>query len=49
MARAGIAGAAAYDALVGLAAARAGCMLATRDARANNTYQAVGADVIIVG
>lgn len=44
----GIAGGAVYDAIVGLAAARNGCRLATRDARAKITYDAVGVDVEVV-
>lgn len=45
----GIAGGAVYDALVALAACEHACVLATRDARAKTTYDAVGADVEIVG
>ena len=45
----GIAGGAAYDAVVGLAAADHHCVLATRDARVRDTYDAVGVDVEIVG
>lgn len=45
----GIAGGAVYDALVGLAAAGNGHLLATRDARARATYEIVGASVEIVG
>jgi len=48
LAAAGIAGGAVYDALVGLAAARHGAQLATRDARAVGTYELVGARVIAV-
>ena len=44
----GIAGGAVYDALVGWAAAEAGLVLATRDGRARPTYEAVGAQVIVV-
>ena len=44
----GVAGGAVYDAVVGLAAARNGCVLATRDARAKITYDAVGVDVDVV-
>lgn len=44
----GIAGGAVYDALVGLAAAEHGALLATRDARARDTYALVGAAVLIV-
>ena len=43
-----IAGGAVYDALVGLAAAEHGAVLATRDARAKSTYEAVGARVVVV-
>jgi toxin FitB len=45
----GIAGGAVYDALVGLAAVEHGATLATRDARAAATYEAVGARVMAVG
>ena len=44
----GIAGGAVYDALVGLAAAEHGAALATRDARAAATYEALGARVVAV-
>jgi predicted nucleic acid-binding protein len=44
----GIAGGAVYDAMVGLAAVGAGLPLATRDARARRTYEAVGAEVVVV-
>jgi toxin FitB len=44
----GIAGGAVYDALVALAAEEHGVALATRDARARGTYDAVGVEVIIV-
>ena len=43
----GIAGGAVYDALVALAAAEHDADLATRDARARATYEAVGARVVI--
>jgi len=43
----GIAGGAVYDALVGLAAVEHGADLATRDARAKATYEAVGARVVL--
>lgn len=43
-----ISGGAAYDALVALAAREHGAPLATRDARARNTYDAVGVDLIVV-
>jgi toxin FitB len=48
LARLGIAGAAVYDALVALAAKEHGAVLATRDARARGTYDAVGVTVIVV-
>ena len=41
----GVAGGATYDALVGLAAREHRVPLATRDARARSTYQAIGATV----
>jgi predicted nucleic acid-binding protein len=44
----GIAGGAVYDALVALAAKEHGASLATRDARARGTYDAVGVEVIVV-
>lgn len=44
----GIAGGAVYDALVALAAREHGAPLATRDARARGTYDAVGVKVIVV-
>jgi toxin FitB len=44
----GIAGGAVYDALVALAAKEHGLALATRDARARGTYDAVGVRVIVV-
>ncbi|MEO8889581.1 MAG: type II toxin-antitoxin system VapC family toxin [Jatrophihabitantaceae bacterium] len=44
----GIAGGATYDAIVALAALRNGCVLATRDARARVTYEAVGVEVDVV-
>ena len=37
-----------YDALVALAAKEHGMSLATRDARARGTYDAVGVNVILV-
>jgi toxin FitB len=46
--RLGIAGGAVYDALVALAAKEHGAALATRDARARGTYDAVGVEVIVV-
>jgi predicted nucleic acid-binding protein len=45
----GISGGAVYDAMVGLAAVGAGLTLATRDGRARATYEAVGAEVHVVG
>jgi toxin FitB len=48
LSRLGIAGGAVYDALVALAAKEHGASLATRDARARGTYEAVGVTVIIV-
>lgn len=44
----GIAGGAVYDAITGMAALQNGCVLATRDARAAGTYQAIGAGVEVV-
>jgi toxin FitB len=44
-----IAGGAVYDALVGLCAVEHGLVLATRDARARPTYQAVGCRVEVAG
>jgi predicted nucleic acid-binding protein len=44
----GVAGGAVYDALVALAAKEHGMALATRDARARGTYDAVGVNVILV-
>jgi len=48
LSRLGIAGGAVYDALVALAAKEHGVALATRDARARGTYDAVGVKVITV-
>jgi predicted nucleic acid-binding protein len=48
LSRLGIAGGAVYDALVALAAAEHGARLATRDARAKPTYEAVGVPVVVV-
>jgi toxin FitB len=48
LSRLGIAGGAVYDALVALAAKEHGTALATRDARARGTYDAVGVTVIVV-
>lgn len=47
-ARRGIAGGAVYDALVALAAREHGVVLATRDARARPTYEALGATTEVV-
>lgn len=44
----GIAGGAVHDALVALAAAEHGHTLATRDARAKTTYEAIGVPIVIV-
>ena len=48
LSRLGIAGGAVYDALVALAAKEHRATLATRDARARGTYDAVGVKVIVV-
>lgn len=48
LSRLGIAGGAVYDALVALAAREHGVALATRDARARGTYEAVGVPVVVV-
>lgn len=48
-ARLGIAGGAVYDALVALPAAQHGAALATRDARARATYDAIGVTTIVAG
>ena len=48
LSRLGLAGGAVYDALVALAAKEHGATLATRDARARGTYDAVGVTVIAV-
>ena len=49
LSKAGVAGGAVYDALVALAALEHGCVwLATRDARAKASYEAIGADVVLV-
>lgn len=45
----GIAGGAAYDALVALAAVEHGAELATRDLRAKATYETVGVRVVVAG
>jgi len=49
LSRMDIAGGAVYDALVGLAAVEHKVDLATRDARARDTYEKVGARVVIAG
>lgn len=49
LAEAGVVGGAVYDALVALAAVEHDTPLATRDARARRTYEAVGAEVVVVG
>ncbi len=49
LSRLGVAGGAVYDALVALAAVEHGADLATRDARARATYEAVGATVVVAG
>lgn len=48
LSRLGIAGGAVYDGLVALTAREHGLPLATRDARARGTYDAVGVMVILV-
>jgi len=48
LSRLSIAGGAVYDAIVALAAREHGVVLATRDARAQATYDAVGVAVIVV-
>jgi toxin FitB len=48
LAAAAISGGATYDALVALAAVEHDVVLATRDARARNTYEALGARVTVV-
>lgn len=45
----GVAGGASYDAMVALAAVSNHCVLATRDARARATYEALGVTVEVVG
>jgi predicted nucleic acid-binding protein len=49
LSRLGVVGGAVYDGLVALAAKEHGLALATRDARARGTYDAVGVKVILVG
>ena len=48
LSRLGIAGGAVYDGLVALAAKEHGVALATRDARARGTYDALGVKVVLV-
>jgi predicted nucleic acid-binding protein len=48
LSRLGIAGGAVYDGLVALAAKEHGMALATRDARARGTYDAIGVKVVLV-
>ncbi len=48
LARRGISGGATYDGLVALAARDGGLVLATRDARARSTYEAVGVRVALI-
>jgi predicted nucleic acid-binding protein len=48
LSRLGIAGGAVYDGLVALAAKEHGVALATRDARARGTYDALGVEVLLV-
>lgn len=45
----GIAGGAAYDALIGLTAREAGSVLLTRDRRAVPTFAALGIDFELIG
>ncbi len=45
----GVAGGAVHDAMVGMASRQHGAVLATRDARARSTYEAVGATVVTAG
>lgn len=49
LSRLGIAGGAVYDALVALAALDHGATLATRDARAKDTYDRVGVQITLAG
>ncbi|MBX3194682.1 MAG: type II toxin-antitoxin system VapC family toxin [Microbacteriaceae bacterium] len=48
LARRGVSGGATYDGLVALAAHQHGLLLATRDARARSTYEAVGVRVEVI-
>lgn len=47
LSEAGIVGGAVYDAMVALAAREHGATLATRDARARATYEAIGVQVVV--
>lgn len=47
LSRVGVAGGAVYDAMVAMAAVAHDATLATRDARATSTYEAVGAHVVV--
>ena len=49
LARTGVVGGATYDAMVAMAALEHDVLLATRDARARDTYERVGARVLFVG
>jgi len=49
LSRLDVAGGAVYDAMVALAAAEHDAELATRDARAKATYEAVGVRVVVAG
>jgi predicted nucleic acid-binding protein len=49
LAKRGVVGGATYDGLVALAAREHGVALATRDARARSTYEALGVTVELVG
>lgn len=48
LARLGVVGGATYDAMVAMAALEHDAVLATRDARARDTYERVGARVLLV-
>lgn len=49
LARHGVSGGATYDGMVALAARAQGVALATRDGRARSTYEALGAQVEVIG
>lgn len=49
LARLEVAGGAVYDALVALAAQAHAAVLATRDARARDTYEKVNVQVVVAG